>query len=139
MLVRPQDIVDGTIAENIRLGQPEVGLDTVQKVLNDVKLTDDFLALPDGLHTPLLTGGFTLSSRQRTRLLLARALALKPKLLMLDDIFDGMDTESINELTAVILDPALPWTVIISTRSNKVAMKCSQQISMDQTSITDQP
>ncbi len=139
MLVRSQDIVNGTIAENIRLGQPEVGLDTVQKVLNDVKLADDLLALPDGLHTPLLTGGLTLSSRQRTRLLLARALALKPKLLMLDDIFDGMDTESINELTDLILDPALPWTVIIGTRSNKVALKCSQQVSMDQSPISDQP
>jgi hypothetical protein len=58
---------------------------------------------------------------------------------MLDDIFDGMDTESINELTDLILDPALPWTVIIGTRSNKVALKCSQQVSMDQTPITDQP
>jgi putative ABC transport system ATP-binding protein len=131
MLVRSQDIVSGTIAENIRLGQVDVDLNTVQNVLKAVKLADDLLALPAGVHTQLVTGGLTLSSRQRTRLLLARALALKPKLLMLDDIFDGMDHESMAELTDVILDPALPWTVIIGTRDPLVAEKCTQRVSLD--------
>lgn len=133
MLVRSQDIVSGTIAENIRLGQVDVDLNTVQNVLKAVKLSDDLLALPAGVHTPLVTGGLTLSSRQRTRLLLARALALKPKLLMLDDIFDGMDHESMTELTDVILDSGLPWTVIIGTRDPLVAAKCAQRVSLDQT------
>jgi putative ABC transport system ATP-binding protein len=133
MLVRSQDIVSGTIAENIRLGHPEVSLHTVQEVLKAVRLADDFMALPDGFHTSMVTGGLTLSSRQRTRLLLARALALKPKLLLLDDIFDGMDTASMTELTDVILDPKLPWTVIISTRDPLVAARCSQQVILNQT------
>jgi putative ABC transport system ATP-binding protein len=132
MLVRSQDIVNGSIAENIRLGRPEVSLDTVQRVLKLVGLADDLLTFPAGIHTQLLTGGLTLSSRQRTRLLLARALALQPKLLLLDDIFDGMDTHSMIELTDVIMSPDLPWTVIISTRDPLLASKCGLQISLDQ-------
>jgi putative ABC transport system ATP-binding protein len=132
MLIRSLDIVNGTIAENVRLGRPEVGLDTVQKVLKAVGLAEDILVLPAGVQTQLVTGGLTLSSRQRTRLLLARALALQPKLLLLDDIFDGMDTASMTELTAVILSPELPWTVIIATRDPLVAAKCGQQVSLDQ-------
>jgi putative ABC transport system ATP-binding protein len=132
MLIRSLDIVNGTIAENVRLGRPEVGLDTVQKVLKAVGLAEDILVLPAGVQTQLVTGGLTLSSRQRTRLLLARALALQPKLLLLDDIFDGMDTASMTELTAVILSPELPWTVIIGTRDPLVAAKCGQQVSLDQ-------
>jgi putative ABC transport system ATP-binding protein len=131
MLIRSQDIVNGTIAENIRLGRPEVGLDTVQRVLKAVGLADELLSLPAGAQTQLVTGGLTLSSRQRTRLLLARALALQPRLLLLDDIFDGMDTSSMTELTDVILSPDLPWTVIIGTRDPLVAAKCEQQISLD--------
>lgn len=131
MLVRSQDIVNGTIAENIRLGRPGIGLDDVQRTLAAVGLLDDIMSLPLGMHTALVTGGLPLSSRQRTRLLLARALVLKPRLLLLDDVFDGMDRASMDELTSVILDPALPWTVIIATRDPLVAAKCSQQIDLD--------
>jgi putative ABC transport system ATP-binding protein len=131
MLIRSQDIVNGTIAENIRLGSPGIGLDEVQCALRDVGLLEDVMAQPQGMHTPLVTGGLPLSSRQRTRLLLARALVLKPRLLLLDDVFDGMDRSSMDELTAVILDPSRPWTVIIATRDPLVAAKCSQQIDLD--------
>lgn len=138
MLIRSQDIVNGTIAENIRLGRPSVGLDDVQRALREVGLLDDVMALPLGMHTPLVTGGLPLSSRQRTRLLLARALVLKPRLLLLDDIFDGMDRSSMDELTSVILDPARSWTVIIATRDPLVSSKCSQQINLD-TSASPHP
>ncbi|MCA1962391.1 MAG: ABC transporter ATP-binding protein/permease [Prosthecobacter sp.] len=131
MLIRSQDIVSGTIAENIRLGRPGIGLDDVQRALRQVGLLDDVMCLPLGMHTPLVTGGLPLSSRQRTRLLLARALVLKPRLLLLDDVFDGMDRASMDELTSVILDPGLPWTVIIATRDPLVAAKCGQQIDLD--------
>ena len=131
MLIRSQDIVNGTIAENIRLGRSGVGLDDVQSALREVGLLEDVMAQPQGMHTPLVTGGLPLSSRQRTRLLLARALVLKPRLLLLDDVFDGMDRSSMDELTAVILDPARPWTVIIATRDPLVAAKCAQQINLD--------
>lgn len=131
MLIRSQDIVNGTIAENIRLGRPGVGLDDVQRVLRSVGLLNDVMSLPMGMHTPLVTGGLPLSSRQRTRLLLARALVLQPRLLLLDDVFDGMDLTSMEELTSVILSKEQSWTVIIATRDPLVAAKCSQQIDLD--------
>ncbi len=131
MLIRSQDIVNGTIAENIRLGRPGVGLDDVQRALRSVGLLDDVMSLPMGMHTPLVTGGLPLSSRQRTRLLLARALVLRPRLLLLDDVFDGMDRSSMEELTSVILSGHETWTVIIATRDPLVAAKCSQQIDLD--------
>jgi putative ABC transport system ATP-binding protein len=130
MLVRPQDIVNGTIVENIRLGRPEIGLERVQEVLKLVGLSDDVLALPAGVHTELITGGLSFSSRQRIRLLLARALALQPKLLLLDDLFDGMDAASMSQLSSVILSPDLPWTVILTTSDPLVAAKCRQQVTL---------
>jgi ABC-type bacteriocin/lantibiotic exporter with double-glycine peptidase domain len=108
-----------------------VGLDDVQRALRSVGLLNDVMSLPMGMHTPLVTGGLPLSSRQRTRLLLARALVLKPRLLLLDDVFDGMDLTSMEELTSVILSAEQSWTVIIATRDPLVAAKCSQQIDLD--------
>lgn len=131
MLIRTQDIVNGSIAENIRLGRPGVGLDEVHRALNSVGLLEDVMALPLGMHTALVTGGVPLSSRQRTRLLLARALVLKPRLLLLDDVFDGMDKASMDTLTAMLLSRDLPWTVIIATRDPLVASRCDHSVDLD--------
>ena len=131
MLIRTQDIVNGSIAENIRLGRPGVGLDEVHRALKSVGLLDDVMALPLGMHTPLVTGGLPLSSRQRTRLLLARAFVLKPRLLLLDDVFDGMDKSGMDTLTAMLLSRDLPWTVIIATRDPLVASRCDRSVDLD--------
>lgn len=131
MLIRTQDIVNGSIAENIRLGRPGIGLDEVHRALQSVGLLDDVMALPIGMHTPLVTGGAPLSSRQRTRLLLARALVLKPRLLLLDDVFDGMDKSSMDTLTSMLLSRDLSWTVIIATRDPLVASRCDRTVDLD--------
>ncbi|MCX6853979.1 MAG: ABC transporter ATP-binding protein [Verrucomicrobia bacterium] len=131
MLIRTQDIVNGTVAENIRLGRPGVGLDEVHRALDSVGLLEDVMAQPLGMHTVLVTGGLPLSSRQRTRLLLARALVLKPRLLLLDDVFDGMDKASMDTLTSMLLSRDLPWTVIIATRDPLVASRCDNTVDLD--------
>ncbi len=130
MLLRSQDIVNGTLAENVRLGLPGVGLEDVQRALADAGLLEDVLALPQGLHTPLVTGGLPLSSRQRHRLLLARALALKPRLLLLDEVLDGLDPDSTAALTAILLDPQRPWSVVIATRDPDIAARCPMRVTL---------
>lgn len=131
MLLRSQDIVNGTISENVRLGYPGIGLDDVQQALKAVGLFDDVMALPMGMQTCLVTGGLPLSSRQCTRLLLARAIVLRPRVLLLDGVFDGMEPHSMEELTNVILAPERPWTVIIATRDPDVVARCKQTVDLD--------
>jgi ABC-type bacteriocin/lantibiotic exporter with double-glycine peptidase domain len=131
MILRPQDIFSGTIGENVRLGLPGVTLGEVQDALAQVGLMRDVMNLPSGVHASLVTGGLPLSSRQRARLLLARALVVKPRLLLLDDLFDGMDHASIDELMDVVLDPSRPWTVIIATRDPRVAARCPQRVNLE--------
>ncbi|MBL9116503.1 MAG: ABC transporter ATP-binding protein [Verrucomicrobiaceae bacterium] len=134
MLIRSTDIVHGTILENIRLGRPDVGLEQVTHALKLAGLLEDVLAFPSGMHTPLVTGGLPLSSRQRIRLLIARALVLQPRLLLLDDIFDGMDESSMEELTRMLLLPERGWTVIIATRDPLVAAKCDKRVVLGEVS-----
>ena len=131
MLLRGHDIVNGTIIDNIRLGRTEIGLDEVNAALKSVDLLDEIMAMPEGLKTPLITGGLPLSSRQRTRLLLARALAMKPRLLLLDDIFDGLDRDSLRRLTAPVFAAERTWTLVIATRHPEVAAKCDRCIEMN--------
>jgi putative ABC transport system ATP-binding protein len=124
MLLRSEDIVSGTIAENIRLTRADIGLDAVQAALKAVNLEDEIMQMPDGMHTRLLTGGLPLSSRQRVRLLLARALVFQPRLLLIDDLFDGLDVASMGELMDTLTHEKQKWTLIVTTRQPEVINRC---------------
>lgn len=130
-LVRGSDVVSGTIAENVRLGHPDVSVYDVNAALRQVGLLQDVLDLPEGIHTPLLTGGLPLSSRQRIRLLLARAIVSRARFLLLDELLDGLDTRALEELSAILLDPTRNWTVLISTREEAVLRQCYRVIDLD--------
>lgn len=130
-LIRGADLVAGSILENVRLGRDDIGLDAVSRALEDVGLLEEVLAMPDGVHTPLISGGLPLSSRERLRVLVARAIVLNPDLLLLDDVLDGIDPDTLNELFAVLLDRRRGWTVLVATRDPSVAEQCHRYIEID--------
>jgi len=129
-LLRRDEIVDATIVENLRLGRVDIGMDEIRAALARIGLLDDLLQRPEGLNLRLKIGGAPLSGNQRTRLLFARALVQRPRLLLIDELLDGLDNVSFEQLTAAILDPSLPWTVILTSRDAAVAKHCDQIIAL---------
>jgi putative ABC transport system ATP-binding protein len=129
-LVRHHDFVDGTLVENLRLGRTDVGLDDVREALEQVGMLAEALAMPDGLETRIRTGGRPLTTLQRTRLILARALIGRPRLLLLDEVLDGIDPEAFEQLSRLIFDPQRRWTVLIATRDPELIRRCSQVIQL---------
>ena len=127
-LVRNFEILEGTVVDNVRLGRAEIGLDEVRQALARAGLLDDVLAMPDGLNTVLVTGGRPLSSRQCVRLLVARALVSKPRLLLLDEVLDGLGEDVLNELAPELFDPSHPWTLLVATRDPAVISRCEKII-----------
>lgn len=130
-LIRPGDLFHGSIADNVRLGHPDVSLYEVNAALRQVGLLQDVLEFEEGIQTQLLTGGLPLSSRQRVRLLIARAIVCRPRLLLLDEILDGLDSTTLNELAGVLLHPSHQWTVIISTREESVLNLCQRCVRLN--------
>jgi ABC-type bacteriocin/lantibiotic exporter with double-glycine peptidase domain len=137
MLLRRDEIVDGTIIENLRLGSIGIGMEEIQTALTKVGLLDELLHQPEGLNLQLKIAGAPLSGNQRTRLLLARALVQRPKLLLIDELFDGLDTDSLNELSASILGKSQDWTVVLTTRDHAVTLKCDQIIKLSPCHVSD--
>jgi len=137
MLLRRNEIVDGTVIENLRLGRVDVGLDEIREALERVGLLDVLLHRPEGLNLRLKVGGAPLSGNQRTRLLLARALVQRPRLLLIDELFDSLDDESFKLLETAILDPSLTWTVILATRDHDVTKRCDQIIELAPCHLND--
>ncbi len=122
------EIFDGTILENVRLGRETLTVADVRESLDKVGLLGDILELPHGLRTRLGSGGDPLSLGQAERLILARAIAGRPRLLILDELLDDMDREVRREVLPAFLDQRATQTLLVITHSDEVAKLCDRQI-----------
>jgi putative ABC transport system ATP-binding protein len=125
-LVRNFEILEGTVVDNVRLGRADIRLDEVREAMARAGLLEEIMALPDGLNTVLVTGGRPLSSRQCVRLLIARAMVTRPRLLLLDEVLDGLGDDDLRELAPQIFGPQHPWTVLVATREPAVMALCDK-------------
>lgn len=82
-----------TLRENIAFSNTVKDKD-IQKAIDTAELHDFINALPDKLDTVVSERGTSLSGGQKQRIMLARALALTPKVLLLDDFTARVDTET---------------------------------------------
>jgi len=82
-----------TIRENICFGE-DVTDEDFQRALSTAELSDFIDALPEGVNTVVSERGSSLSGGQKQRIMLARALALNPKVLLLDDFTARVDTQT---------------------------------------------
>lgn len=135
-VVKGIEIFEGSILENIRMGRENLAVANVRQALESVGLLDDVLDLPGGLHTPLGTGGSPLSLGQAERLMLARAIAGGPRLLVVDEVLDDMDQEVRHEVLPAILGSEARWTLLVVTHSQEVARLCGRQVRLARASRT---
>jgi ATP-binding cassette subfamily B protein len=80
-----------TLRENIGFSKSVTDAD-LEKAVATAELTDFIASLPEGLDTTVSERGTSLSGGQKQRIMLARALALNPRVLLLDDFTARVDT-----------------------------------------------
>ncbi|MBI4836032.1 MAG: ABC transporter ATP-binding protein [Candidatus Abawacabacteria bacterium] len=83
-------ILNTTLRENIQLTE-NTDPQLLEKAIKTAQLDDLIASLPQGLDTPISERGSNLSGGQKQRVMLARALALNPKILLLDDFTARVD------------------------------------------------
>ncbi|WP_206108056.1 peptidase domain-containing ABC transporter [Paludisphaera soli] len=125
-LVKGLDVIEGTILENVRMGRPRISQADAYEALESVGLTDEFATLDEGLHTRLAPHGAPISQGQARRLMLARALAGRPRLLVLDESLDGLDLDSRRRVLETVFDDSAPWTLLVITHDQDVARRCDR-------------
>ncbi|MFC7566252.1 ABC transporter ATP-binding protein [Actinomadura namibiensis] len=105
-------LFDDTVRGNITLGQ-DVPDDRVWEALRLAQADGFVAALPDGLDTRVGERGATLSGGQRQRLALARALARRPRLLVLDDATSAVDPQVEQRILAGLREGGDGVTVVV--------------------------
>ena len=92
----PQEpfLFSDTLAENICFGLAQTDPERAEWAARLAGVHDDILGFPRGYDTSLGERGVTLSGGQRQRTALARALAKRPQILILDDAMSAVDTET---------------------------------------------
>ncbi|HYN65584.1 MAG TPA: ABC transporter ATP-binding protein [Ornithinibacter sp.] len=121
----------GTVASNLRYGDPEATDDELWEALA-VAQADDFVrAMPDGLESPIAQGGTNVSGGQRQRLAIARALVSRAGIYLFDDAFSALDVATDARLRAAMRPVTRDAVVIV------VAQRVSSIVSADQIVVLD--
>lgn len=96
----PQEtfLFSDTLTNNLLYGQQNGDKNLVEKISSLARIDKDVETFPLGYETILGERGITLSGGQKQRTALARALAIDPKILILDDSFSAVDTNTEEEI-----------------------------------------
>jgi ABC-type bacteriocin/lantibiotic exporter with double-glycine peptidase domain len=122
---------EGTVLENITLNNPTISNEDIKWAIESVQLGDYIKTLPNGLETKIFPDGRQLSSSNAQKILLARSIASKPKILFYEDPLDKMDEIAAKEIIDFITNPSNKWTVIVSSKNNYWKKKCTRKITMN--------
>ena len=112
-------VFGGSIRRNIAFVDSEMPLDRVIEAARAAQLADEIEAMPMGYETLLAEGGGSLSGGQRQRLSLARALAHRPRLLVLDEATSQLDAVTERQIVDT-LDRLAPTRVVVAHRLSTV-------------------
>ena len=128
---------EGTILENITFNNPSISQDDLKWAIESVQLGAFIKSLPKGLDTKIFPEGRQLSSSNAQKILLARSIINKPKILFLEDAFDKMDAKVTQEVIDFITSSENKWTLIVSSKNTYWKQKCNRTITMSEGKIID--
>jgi ATP-binding cassette subfamily B protein len=91
-------IFTGTIKDNVSFSRPDASMGEIMDAAKHARIHDFIMSLPEGYNTIVGERGVTLSGGQRQRITIARALLVKPKILILDDALSFVDAKTEKEI-----------------------------------------
>ncbi len=126
----------GSLYDNITMGRPRATLENVQWVVHEFGLEHYIRSLPKGFDTILGPQGEHLPRSIVQKLMLARSVVDRPKLLLLEDVFEHLGEEDNRKIMDFVTNPENKWTLVAVSNDPYLAQKCNRVIIMEQGQVT---
>ncbi|MEV7407506.1 ABC transporter ATP-binding protein [Streptomyces althioticus] len=124
-------VLSGSLRDNLLLGNPDAGEDTLTRVLKTTRLDGLVSRLPQGLDTLVGHRGTKLSGGERQRVAIARALLRRPRLLLLDEATSQLDAVNEAALRDTVADVARTTTVLVVAHRLSTVTAADRIVVMD--------
>jgi len=138
--VVPQETIlfSGTVRDNIRYGKPEANEDEVMGAAKAAQAHDFIAKLPKGYDTRIEERGVNLSGGQKQRIAIARALLLRPAILILDDSTSSVDVETETKIQDALKDWLHDSTCFVVAQRISTVLHADQILVIEQGQIVAQ-
>jgi ATP-binding cassette subfamily B multidrug efflux pump len=124
-------LFSGTIRDNIRYGRPEATDEEVVAAARAAQAHEFIVGFPDGYDTQIGQRGVNLSGGQKQRIAIARALLVRPKVLILDDSTSAVDVETEAKIQAALDE------LMVGRTSFVIAQRVSTVLNADKIVVLD--
>ena len=128
ILLSNQDIFLGSLLENINMGCDDISAKDILLMADKTGLKTFMAELKDGLNTQLDPIGKKLSRNIIQKILLLRALVNNPRLVLMEEPFEGLNDPIKQKLINYLLTENRGQTIIISSNDESIAAKCDKII-----------
>lgn len=130
-------LFEGTILENIAIGRKKATFENVRWAVENLGLSDFINSLPNGFETVIDPEGRKFSKGVIDKLLLARSIADKPKLLLIKDAFQSIRSEEKKKIIRFLLEEDQPWTMVMVSSDEYLNDKVDEIILLERGKIID--
>lgn len=113
--LRDEQLFDGTFLENITLGRDGISFEDIRTAVVALGLDEIVRQLPKGYNTQIERQGRQFSKSTIARILLARAIVNKPRLLLLENSFSVFPASDRKQILEYLLAENHSWTVVLTS------------------------
>jgi ABC-type bacteriocin/lantibiotic exporter with double-glycine peptidase domain len=136
--MRDESLFEATLLENITVGREKATYENVKWAIKNLGLEPLLKNLNYGYDTKIIPHGKQFSKSTTAKILLARAIVDKPRLLLLENNFSYFSPEDRKELLEFILDKSHKWTVIMtSSQASEYSELWDRELTLDGGQIID--
>ncbi|WP_439881247.1 peptidase domain-containing ABC transporter [Pontibacter sp. MBLB2868] len=125
--ISAEQVFDGSLLENITLGR-DLPLKDILWAIELTGLTQFVHTLPDGLHAYLTGGSMRLPGSVARKIVMARSLVQRPKLLIIDNYWAGMAKKDKMDFLRLLTSSDFDWTMIIVSNDREVMQLCDRTL-----------
>jgi ABC-type bacteriocin/lantibiotic exporter with double-glycine peptidase domain len=128
---------EGTIRENVTFGDESISDEIIYETFEDLGLIDFLKLQSSGLNTILKPQGKQIAYTTSKKLILARAIVKRPKLLILDDPLENFNKTEATKIVDFLSHKNQPWSLIVVSNNEYWKSKCNKHISLKNGNIVN--